>query len=154
MLKILFVCHGNICRSTMAEAIAKYLIKENKKEQLFHIESAGTSEDAIDCSPYRETVRVLKENNISPEVFLKGKRARKLNAKEYDEWDFFIAMDKKNKYNMEKLFSGDEKNKIHLIKEYIGKDEDVADPWYTRDFEKTYTELMSAIPELLKITNN
>ena len=137
MIKVLFVCHGNICRSTMAEFLFKDLVKRNNKENKIHIASAGTSSEEIGNPPHHGTRKKLAEFGISTE----GKYATQLKKHDYDTYDYFIGMDKHNIVNMKRLFSGDSQNKVKLMLQFAGEERDIADPWYTGNFDKTYEDV-------------
>ena len=116
MVKILFVCHGNICRSPMAEFVMKHLVKKAGLEQEFHIESAATSTEEIGNPVYPPARRKLAQHGISCE----GKRARQLRREDYEDWDLLIGMDQANIRNMRRICGGDPEGKIHLMMEYAG----------------------------------
>lgn len=138
MFNILFVCHGNICRSPMAEFIMKDIVKKAGKEHLFHIESCACHTDAIGCRPHRGTRAKLQEVGISTE----GKVAILIDKSDYDRFDYIIAMDSYNVYDMLRLFSNDPDKKVKMLLEYAGLNRDVADPWYTGDFDATYNDCL------------
>ena len=116
MIRVLFVCHGNICRSPMAEFIMKDLVKKAGLEQEFHIESAATSTEEIGNPVYPPARRKLAQHGISCE----GKRARQLRREDYGDWDLLIGMDQANIRNMRRICGGDSEGKIHLMMEYAG----------------------------------
>ena len=146
MIKILFVCHGNICRSPMAEFVMKDLVKKARLESQFHIESAATSTDAIGYPVYAPAHRKLAEHGIS----CKGKTARQLTRADYDKYDLLIGMDQANLRNMRRICGDDPDGKIHLLMEYTDRPGDVADPWYTGDFETTWRDVLEGCVGLLK----
>ena len=128
--RILFVCHGNICRSPMAEYIFKDLVKKRGLEQQFEIASAATSDEEIGNPVYPPVRALLSARGIS----CAGKTAVQLRAADYGRWDMFIGMDGANRRNMQRLFGGDPQGKVSLLLDYTPHPRDVADPWYTRDF--------------------
>ncbi|MBQ0072985.1 MAG: low molecular weight phosphotyrosine protein phosphatase [Prevotella sp.] len=145
MKKILFVCHGNICRSPMAEFVMKKLVAETGLEDQFEIASAATSTEELGNSVYPPAKRKLAEHGISCE----GKRARQLTRKDYDYYDLLIGMDSYNIRNMERMCGGDPENKIHMLLDYTNRPGDVADPWYTGNFDATWRDCMEGCKALL-----
>lgn len=146
MKKILFVCHGNICRSPMAEFVMKDLIKKAHRENDFYIESAATSTEEIGNSVYPPARRKLAEHNIS----CAGKTARQMQRSDYDKFDMLVGMDSYNIRNMERICGGDPEGKIHLLKEFSGDYGDVADPWYTGNFEATWQDVLKGCTAILE----
>lgn len=146
MKKILFVCHGNICRSPMAEFVMKDLVKKAGLSSQFHIESAATSREEIGNPIYPPARRKLTEHGIS----CGGHAARQLTKNDYKEFDLLIGMDRANLQNMRRICGGDPDGKIHLLLDYTGHPRDVADPWYTGDFEETWQDVMAGCQGLLK----
>ena len=147
MTKILFICHGNICRSPMAEFVMKDLVKKAGLESRFHIESAATSTEEIGNPVYPPARRKLAEHGID----CTGKTARQLKNRDYDRFDLLIGMDKANLRNMHRICGGDFDGKLHLLMEYAGHpDLEVADPWYTGDFEATWQDVLAGCKGLLK----
>ena len=146
MKKILFVCHGNICRSPMAEYVMKDLVKKAGLEAEFQIASAATSREEIGNPVYPPARRKLAEHGISCE----GHAARQLRNRDYEEYDLLIGMDKANLHNMFRICGGDFNNKMHLLLEYAGRpDQEVADPWYTGDFDSTWQDVLEGCEGLL-----
>ena len=146
MIRILFVCHGNICRSPMAEFVMKDLAEKANATSKFHIESAATSREELGNPVYPPARKKLAEHGIS----CAGKRARQLPPADYEEYDFLIGMDSANIRNMNRICGGDPDGKIHLMLEYAGRPGDVADPWYTRDFEATWRDVEAGCKGLLQ----
>lgn len=145
MKKILFVCHGNICRSPMAEFIMKKMVDEAHLSDSFYIASAATSTEEIGNSVYPPARQKLAEHGIS----CKGKTARQLTHRDYAEYDLLIGMDSYNIRNMERICGGDTKHKIHKLLDYTDRPGDVADPWYTDDFDATYRDCVDGCKALL-----
>lgn len=137
MIKILFVCHGNICRSPMAEFVMKDLVEKAGLKDRFHIESAATSTEEIGNPVYPPARRKLAEHGIS----CAGHAARQLTRKDYDQFDWLIGMDFANLRNLRRMCGGDEQNKIHLLMDYTHRPGEVADPWYTGNFEATWQDV-------------
>ena len=183
MIKILFVCHGNICRSPMAEFVMKDLVEKAGLEQEFHIESAATTREEIGNPVYPPARRKLAEHGID----CAGKTARQLRSGDYGAYDLLIGMDQENLRDMHRICGGDPAGKIHLLMEYadgrkgpprgsgetgrVGRGEtrerlefspqaeteksgrcfdDVADPWYTGDFEATWRDVLAGCRGLLE----
>ena len=146
MIKILFVCHGNICRSPMAEFVMKDLVEKAGLKDRFHIESAATSTEEIGNPVYPPARRKLAEHGIS----CAGHAARQLTRKDYDQFDWLIGMDFANLRNMRRMCGGDEKNKIHLLMDYTHRPGEVADPWYTGNFEATWQDVREGCEGLLR----
>ncbi|MDE6188726.1 MAG: low molecular weight phosphotyrosine protein phosphatase [Clostridia bacterium] len=144
MHRIMFVCHGNICRSPMAEFVFKDIVEREGKEKEFFIASSATSCEELGNPVHRGTRAKLAEFGISCE----GKRATRLKKCDYDKYDMFIAMDSYNVINMLKIFGEDPNRKIRVMLEFVGSNDDVADPWYTGDFDKTYEDIKKSCEAL------
>lgn len=145
MIKILFVCHGNICRSPMAEFVMKNLVKNAGLEDHFHIESAATSREEIGNPVYPPARKKLAEYGIG----CVGKTARQLRKSDYETYDLLIGMDQANIRNMRHICGGDPDGKIHLLLDYTNRPGDVADPWYTRDFDATWRDVTEGCQGML-----
>ena len=146
MVKVLFVCHGNICRSPMAEYVMKDLVKKAGLEGQFQIASAATSREELGNPVYPLARRKLAEHGISCD----GHAAQQLRRADYGEYDLLIGMDKANLRNMYRICGGDPDGKLHLLLEYSGRPgQEVADPWYTGDFEATWRDVLAGCRELL-----
>lgn len=144
--RILFVCHGNICRSPMAEFVMKDLVKKSGLEQHFVIESAATSTEEIGNSVYPPARRKLAEHGIG----CQGKTARQMTRGDYDRYDLLIGMDSWNIRNMRKICGGsDPEDKIVMLMDFTRRPGDVADPWYTGDFEATWRDVLEGCQALL-----
>ena len=144
--KILFICHGNICRSPMAEFVMKHLVEEAGLSDQFEIASAATSTEEIGNPVYPPARRKLAEHAISCE----GKRARVITRDLYDYYDYIVAMDHENLLGLKWLFGKDTKHKISLLMDYTHRPGDVADPWYTGDFEATWVDVLEGCKGLLE----
>ena len=145
MKKLLFVCHGNICRSPMAEFIMKDLVKRAGLEKDFHIESAATSTEEIGNPVYPPARRKLAEHGIS----CAGKTARQMSSRDYQRYDLLIGMDRANLRNMNRICGGDREGKLHLLMDYTRRPGEVADPWYTGDFDATWRDVEEGCRGLL-----
>lgn len=145
MRKILFVCHGNICRSPMAEFAMKTLVREAGLEGEYRIASAATSAEEIGNPVYPPARRKLLEHGIDPA----GKTARQLRREDYGQWDLFLGMDEANVRNMRRLFGGDPEGKVSLLLSWAGEEREIADPWYTGDFEATWQDVDKGCRALL-----
>ena len=146
MIKLLFVCHGNICRSPMAEFVMKDLVQKAGLAEQFHIESAATSTEEIGCSVYQPARNKLAEHGIRCD----GKTARQLRRADYKTWDLLIGMDRANLRNMERICGGDPLGKLRLVMSFAGSSREVADPWYTGDFDATWRDVLKGCEGLLK----
>ena len=146
MLKVLFCCHGNICRSTMAESVFTYMVKQRHLDHLFEIYSAATSCEEIGNGPHYGTVAKLRQVGI-PVV---PHKAVQMTKADYEYYDFLIGMDTANIRNMNRIAGGDLKGKIYKLLSFAGSDKDVADPWYTGDFEATYRDVITGCEGLLE----
>ena len=162
MIKILFVCHGNICRSTMAEYVMKYLVKQNGLEDKFFIDSAGTSTEEIGNPVHYGTRNKLNSVNIP----VGNHRARQITKKDLEEFDYLIGMDSANIRNMKRFYGFDGfgfgsyskenssikkelENKICKLLEFSDSSDDIADPWYTGNFDLTYNDVLKGCKALL-----
>ena len=146
MVKILFVCHGNICRSPMAEFVMKDLVKKAGLASQFHIESAATSREEIGNPVYPPVRRKLAEHGIG----CQGHAAKQMKKADYSHYDLLIGMDQANLRNMTRICGGDPEEKIHLLMDYTDRPGQVADPWYTGDFETTYQDVLEGCQGLLE----
>ena len=144
-VKILFVCHGNICRSPMAEFVMKKLTQDAGRSDDYHIESAATSTEEIGNPVYPPARRKLAEHGIS----CAGKTARQIRRQDYESYDYLIGMDEANLRNMKRAFGGDPDHKVSLLMDYTGHPRTVADPWYTGDFETTWDDVLEGCTALL-----
>lgn len=150
MIKVLFVCHGNICRSPMAEFILKDMVKKLGREKDFLISSSATSTEeiwnGIGNPVYPPAKKELEKHGISCE----GKRAVQLTREDYKKYDYLIGMEQVNIRNMLRILGGDPEGKVHLLLEYAGKNRGIADPWYTGDFAKTYEDIVEGCEKFLE----
>ena len=145
MTKILFVCLGNICRSPMAEFVMKDLVERAGLAGTFSIASAATSSEEAGNPVYPPARRKLAEHVIQ----CAGKTSRQLRAEDYGKYDLLIGMDGRNLRNMECICGGDPEGKIHLLMDYTDRPGEVADPWYTGDFERAWQDILEGCEGLL-----
>ena len=145
-VKILFVCHGNICRSPMAEFVMKHLIKKSGASRQFVIESAATSDEELGNPVYPPARRIMAQHGID----CSGKYARRITRSDYDNFDYIVGMDDRNIANMMRFFGGDPKGKISLLLAWAQENREVADPWYTGNFEATWADVNVGCSALLK----
>ena len=146
MIRILFVCHGNICRSPMAEFCMKYLVDSSGRAGEFEIASAATSTEELGNPVYPPARRLLNSKGID----CSGKFARQITAKDYSYYDLIIGMDNANMRNMKRFWNGDPENKLRLLLDYTRSPGEVADPWYSGDFETTWNDVFAGCRGLLK----
>ncbi|MDB7816929.1 low molecular weight protein-tyrosine-phosphatase [Intestinimonas butyriciproducens] len=147
MKKILFICHGNICRSPMAEYIMKDLVRKAGLEDRFQIASAATSREELGNPVYPPARKKLAEHGIG----CAGHAARQLQNNDYEECDLLIGMDKANLREMYRICGGDFMDKMHLLLDYTDRPgQEVADPWYTDDFEATWEDVLAGCQGLLR----
>lgn len=145
MHRVLFICHGNICRSPMAEFVMKDLVRKAELAEEFSIASAATSTEEIGNPIYPPARRKLAEHGIG----CAGKTARQLRREDYDRFDLLIGMDGANLRNMRRICGGDPDGKLQLLLHYTGQTHDVADPWYTDDFDAAWRDIESGCRALL-----
>ena len=146
MYRILFVCLGNICRSPMAEFVMRDLTEKAGLADRFQIASAATSREELGNPVYPPARRKLAEHGIS----CAGKTARTLTREDYQNYDLLIGMDESNRRNMLRICGGDPEGKIHLLMDYTSRPGQVADPWYTGDFEATWRDVLEGCQGLLE----
>ena len=150
MIKVLFICHGNICRSPMAEFVLKDMVKSCGIAEQFEIASAATSTeeiwDGLGNPVYPPAKAELERHGISCE----GKRAVLLKASDYDEYDYLIGMEGVNRRNMLRILGSDPERKVSLLLDYSDRPRDIADPWYTGNFELTYRDIVEGCEGFLE----
>ena len=147
MIRVLFVCHGNICRSTMAEAVMKDMVGKAGLADRFYIESAATSTEEIGNPIYPPVRQLLTEKGVR---YDRHKTARQMTRDDYQRFDYLIGMDEYNRRNMMRICGGDPDGKISLILDWTDHPRDVADPWYTDRFEATWNDVNAGCRALLK----
>ena len=145
MIKILFVCHGNICRSPMAEYVMKDLVRKSGYEDLFYIASAATSLEEIGNHIHHGTRTKMREVGIPTD----NRVAVQLKRSDYDKYDYIIGMDRWNYKNILRIVGEDTEGKVSLLLEFAGSSRDIADPWYTGNFDQTYEDILEGCEALL-----
>lgn len=150
MIKVLFVCLGNICRSPMAEFLLKDMVKKKNLDNIFLIESAGTSNEEEGNTVHYGTRKKLSEIGISTD----GKYARKLIKTDYEKYDYILAMEERNVRDSIRIFGGDKENKVQRLLDYSKNPRDIADPWYTGNFDETYNDIKEGLEDFLKYLKN
>lgn len=146
MINVMFVCHGNICRSPMAEFVFKDMVDKKHLSDLFFIASSATSREEIGNPVHRGTKKKLLEHGIVSE----GKQSVQFKASDYELYDYIVCMDHQNVRNLMRIIGEDPEGKVKLLLEYAGSDADIADPWYTGDFDLTYEDVLKGCKGLLK----
>ena len=147
MHRIVFICHGNICRSPMAEFVLKDMVKKAGISDDFLIESRATSTEEIGNSVHRGTKRKLSEVGIS----VAGKTAIQLKKSDYEKYDMLICMDSMNVLNTIRIIGADDENKVYRLLSFADENGDIADPWYTGNFDETYDDVLKGCRGLLKM---
>ena len=145
MIKILFICHGNICRSPMAEFIFKKMVSNAGISDKFYIASAAVSNEEHGNPVYPPCRKLLNEHGID----CSEKRAVQIKKSDYDKYDFIIGMDSWNRRNMMRILGKDPEGKVSLLLDYTDHPRDIADPWYTGDFDATYDDVKAGCEALL-----
>jgi protein-tyrosine phosphatase len=156
MIRILFICWGNICRSPMAEFILKDMVAKRGISDEFYIESAATSTEEIGNGVYPPARRELAAHGIGVpgnELGLSAKKARQLRRDDYDKWDYIIGMEKLNMSYMLRILGSDPEGKVKLLMDFTGTPEDIDDPWYTGDFGGVYKQIVRGCEALIESLN-
>ena len=146
MIKVLFICHGNICRSPMAEFVMKDIVAKHRMNHQFEIASAATSTEEIGNPVHYGTRNKLASVGISTA----GKHARQMTRADYEQYDYLIGMEQMNIRNMLRITGGDEENKIYRLLDFTDMPGDIDDPWYTGDFDTTYREILKGCESLFR----
>jgi len=157
MINIMFVCHGNICRSPMAEFVLKDMVEEIGLKGKFNIKSSATSTEEIGSPVHPGTRKILNQYGISCE----GKRVVQFTKADYENFDYVIVMDSENVRNLKTMIQNADESKIYKLLEFAGESRDIADPWYTGDFQKTYEDIekgcegfLEEVLEIIKFFNH
>ena len=145
MTRILFICHGNICRSTMAQFVMEDLVRRAGREDEFVIDSAATSSEELGNPPHHGTVAKLRAEGVP----VGRHRARRIRREEYDSWDHIVYMDAENARGLGRILGGDPDGKVSRLLDWTARPRDVADPWYTGDFDATYRDVRAGCEALL-----
>ena len=146
MIKVLFVCLGNICRSPMAEYMLKDIVKKEGIEKSFYIDSAATSTEEIGNPIHYGTRNKLQQMNIKCGNHI----ARTITKQDYKKFDYIIGMEEQNIINIKRILGKDEENKIYRLLDFTNEPRDIQDPWYTGNFDKTYDDIMQGLKGYLK----
>ncbi len=146
MIKVLFVCHGNICRSPMAEFVMKKLVQDEGLSGQFYIESAATSTEEIGNDVYPPAKAKLREKGVP----FTRRGARQMTKADYQKFDYLVGMDEYNRRNMQRICGGDPEKKISLLLDWTNRPGSVSDPWYTDDFESTWRDVLEGCTEFLR----
>lgn len=146
MIKVLFVCLGNICRSPMAEFVFKDMVNKRGLAEKFHIESAATSRQAIGEGIYYGTKDILKEQGIP----FKERKARQMTKEDYNKFDFILGMEEKNAINIMRIIGEDPQNKVHRLLDFLENPRDIVDPWYYGNFDSTYYDIEEGCNKFLE----
>ncbi len=146
MIRILFVCHGNICRSPMAEFVLRDMVERQGWAERVAVESAATSTEEIGNPVHPGTREKLRQAGIS----CQGKRARQIRPEDYERFDWIVGMDDWNMRNLRRRFPGDPKGKLHKLLDFCGTGSDVADPWYTGNFDATWQDVQRGCRAMMK----
>lgn len=150
MIRIMFVCHGNICRSPMAEFIFKDMIRKQGREDSFFVSSCATSTEEIWGDTGNPVYPPARKELRKHGIFCGDKRAVQLQKSDYDQYDLFVAMDSNNIRNIFRIFPGDPMNKVHKLMDYTDRKGDVSDPWYTGRFDVAYADIYDGCCALLE----
>jgi len=146
MIKVLFICHGNICRSPMSEFIFRDMVHKRGLSDCFSIASAATSREEIGNPVYPPARRILKEHGID----CSGKTARQMTKADYTEYDYLLAAETYNIRNMMRILGSDPDKKVHRLLDYSDRPRDIDDPWYTGDFKVAYSDIVEGCEAFLK----
>ncbi len=150
MNKILMICHGNICRSPMAEYVMQHMVEQQHLSHKYHIGSAATSREEIGNDVHHGTKRKLREVGIA----CPRRAARQVTRADYDNYDYLIVMDQMNIRNLYRIIGSDPQQKVYKLLEFAGSQRDIADPWYTGNFDETYDDVVEGVTALIDKLEN
>lgn len=145
-IRVLFICHGNICRSTMAQYVFEDMVRRQGLSDCFEIDSAATSREEIGNGVHPGTRRKLAEMGIP----CGNHRARQVTKSDYDDYDYLLIMDANNRRNLMRIIGTDPENKVHRLLEFSKQPRDIADPWYTGNFDVTYDDIAEGCADFLR----
>lgn len=146
MIKVIFLCHGNICRSTMSQFVLQDMVNKRGLSDHFYINSAATSREEIGNPPHYGTVNKMREVGIP----VLPHRAVQMTKKDYEKYDYLIVMDEANIRNMKRIVGGDAEGKIHMLLDFSDEPRAIADPWYTGNFDVTYRDVVEGCEGFLR----
>ena len=146
MIRVLFVCLGNICRSPMAEFVFKDMIQKNGIDNKFYVESAATSSEEVGNGVHYGTINKLKEEGIR----IYDRKAKQIKKSDYDKFDYIIGMEKRNIDNILRIVGEDKDKKIYRLLDFSNNPRDIADPWYTGNFDITYNDIVEGCEAFIK----
>ena len=145
-IHVLMICHGNICRSPMAEYVLQDMVQKQHLENRFYIQSAATSREEIGNDVHHGTKKKLAEQGIA----CPKRRARQVIKADYDSYDWLLIMDENNRRNLMKIIGADTDKKVYGLLEFAGRKDDIADPWYTGNFDVTYDDVVEGCEAFLR----
>ena len=137
MIKVLFICHGNICRSPMAQFVFEDMVRRRGLEACFEVDSAATSREEIGNGVHRGTLRKLMQVGVPVHAHY----ARQITREDYRYYDYIIVMERYNLSNLRRVIGEDDEHKVYMLLSFAGSDEDIADPWYTGNFDEAYDDI-------------
>ena len=146
MIRVAFCCHGNICRSTLSQSVFAYMVNDLGIGDKIYIDSFATSREEIGNPPHHGTVSILKQKGIP----LVPHRAKQITFEDYKNFDYVIGMDQMNIRNLNRMLNNDPDEKIYKFLTFAGSGRDIADPWYTHNFDETYQDVVTGCKAFLE----